>query len=76
VAFQPPYFSYNVLASCIYDAIRRFKGGKEHCYWNIIESKRGADGITVPICSGDFLAAQSNLCASQPAYPLQLRKLG
>ena len=26
---------------------RRFKDGKEHCYWNIVESKRCADGRVV-----------------------------
>jgi transposase len=26
---------------------RRFKNGKEHCYWSIVESKRCADGKTV-----------------------------
>jgi hypothetical protein len=26
---------------------RRFKDGKEHCYWNIVEAKRCADGRVV-----------------------------
>ncbi|MEO5861706.1 MAG: hypothetical protein ABIQ03_04510, partial [Burkholderiales bacterium] len=26
---------------------RRFKDGKEHCYWNIVEAKRCADGRMV-----------------------------
>ena len=26
---------------------RRFKDGKEHCYWNIVEAKRCSDGRVV-----------------------------
>jgi hypothetical protein len=40
-------FAYNGAALCTCDATGVFKDGKEHCYWNIVEAKRCADGRVV-----------------------------
>ncbi len=35
------------LAACFSEQEKRFKDGKEHCYWSIVENRRVADGRVV-----------------------------
>ena len=47
MSFQPPAFCLQYVGIMYLRCNRRFKDGKEHCYWNIVEAKRCGDGRVV-----------------------------